>query len=247
MTTRRGCCGSPATPARLGFAIAPDTDELARQALTSGALETVSGPRLGAELSLLSAEADPIAGFAVLRSLGIDRALAPGFGLADPDLATRALALSPDDADREALLLGLAGRGLQAGALRAFLQRLGVSAPRREAALAVRDGDRLAAALGAAARPSQVAAAVTGAPVEAIAAAGAIGGPDAAGRAHAWLTAERHTALSIAGTDLIAAGIAEGPAIGRGLTAARAAKLDGRAPTRAWELSEALRAARGVG
>ena len=45
--------------------------------------------------------------------------------------------------------------------------------------------------------------------------------------------------LEIGGADLTAAGLS-GPAIGRGLAAALAAKLDGEAPTRADELRVAL-------
>ena len=46
-------------------------------------------------------------------------------------------------------------------------------------------------------------------------------------------------ALEIGGADLTAAGLS-GPAVGRGLDAALAAKLDGEAPTRADELRIAL-------
>ena len=53
----------------------------------------------------------------------------------------------------------------------------------------------------------------------------------------------RHVRLEITGDDLLAAGIPEGPAIGRGLAAALRAKLDGDAAGREQELSIALRAA----
>jgi tRNA nucleotidyltransferase (CCA-adding enzyme) len=52
----------------------------------------------------------------------------------------------------------------------------------------------------------------------------------------------REVALEISGADLTAAGLA-GPAVGRGLDAALAAKLDGEAPNRAAELRLALAAA----
>jgi tRNA nucleotidyltransferase (CCA-adding enzyme) len=52
----------------------------------------------------------------------------------------------------------------------------------------------------------------------------------------------RKVRLEISGDDLIAAGVPEGPAIGRGLHAALAAKLDGRASGRQSELREALQA-----
>jgi tRNA nucleotidyltransferase (CCA-adding enzyme) len=58
-----------------------------------------------------------------------------------------------------------------------------------------------------------------------------------------YLTDWRAVALEIGGEDLIAAGIPEGPAVGRGLAAALRAKLDGEAPTRDDELRIALAAA----
>jgi tRNA nucleotidyltransferase (CCA-adding enzyme) len=53
----------------------------------------------------------------------------------------------------------------------------------------------------------------------------------------------RLVSLEIDGQDLLAAGVAQGPAIGAGLRAALAAKLDGRARGAEAELAEALRAA----
>jgi hypothetical protein len=49
--------------------------------------------------------------------------------------------------------------------------------------------------------------------------------------------------LEIDGSDLLAAGVRQGPAVGRGLEAALAAKLDGRTHDRDAELREALRVA----
>lgn len=53
----------------------------------------------------------------------------------------------------------------------------------------------------------------------------------------------RHVRLEIGGEDLIAAGVGEGPAVGRGLEAALRAKLDGEAAGRDDELRVALAAA----
>jgi len=50
----------------------------------------------------------------------------------------------------------------------------------------------------------------------------------------------RSVELEIDGADLIAAGVPQGPALGRGLAAALSAKLDGEAKTRAQELAIAL-------
>ena len=57
----------------------------------------------------------------------------------------------------------------------------------------------------------------------------------------------RDVRLEIDGEDLMAAGVPEGPAVGRGLTAALAAKLDGEASGREGELAAALRAANSLG
>ena len=54
----------------------------------------------------------------------------------------------------------------------------------------------------------------------------------------------RHVGLEITGEDLIAAGVAEGPALGRGLRAALARKLDGEVAGREAELAAALEASR---
>jgi len=56
----------------------------------------------------------------------------------------------------------------------------------------------------------------------------------------------RAVALEIDGADLLAAGVQQGPALGRGLDAALRAKLDGEAKSREQELAVALSAARGA-
>ena len=53
----------------------------------------------------------------------------------------------------------------------------------------------------------------------------------------------RHVELEIGGDDLLAAGVPQGEAVGRGLAAALRAKLDGRAHGRDEELAVALDAA----
>jgi tRNA nucleotidyltransferase (CCA-adding enzyme) len=54
----------------------------------------------------------------------------------------------------------------------------------------------------------------------------------------------RHVRLEIGGDDLLAAGIPQGPAVGRGLAAALARKLDGEVAGSDEELAVALDAAR---
>jgi hypothetical protein len=60
-----------------------------------------------------------------------------------------------------------------------------------------------------------------------------------------YATELRLVRLEIGGHDLIAAGIPEGPAVGRGLEAALSGKLDGEISGRDSELRIALAAARG--
>jgi tRNA nucleotidyltransferase (CCA-adding enzyme) len=59
-----------------------------------------------------------------------------------------------------------------------------------------------------------------------------------------YLTAWRRVELEIGGADLIAAGVPQGPAVGRGLRAARRRKLEGEVAGREAELEAALEAAR---
>ncbi|MGN6867066.1 MAG: hypothetical protein ACTHMY_01555 [Solirubrobacteraceae bacterium] len=230
--------------ARLGFAIEPHTRELASAAIQTGALGTVSGPRVGAELRLLAREDDPVKGLLALGDLGLDHAVDPGFGCRDEGLARRALGLLPADARPDRLVLALAARAVPTAEVPGLLDSLAFEAEDRDAIVATATrGEEVARALEAAQTPSAIAAAAAGAPPELVALAGALG-PE--GQAREWLERLRHVRLSIDGRDLIAAGIPEGPAIGRGLRAALAAKLDGRVGARDQELAEALDAAAGA-
>ena len=67
-------------PARLR--IEPHTRALAEGAIAAGALDTVSGPRIGAELRLLAREPDPGPALSALADLGLYVAVHPAFGLA---------------------------------------------------------------------------------------------------------------------------------------------------------------------
>ena len=90
--------------ARLGFQAEERTAELAAEALASGALETVSRARVGAELRLALGEPDPVAAIAALSELGILPALDPRLRL-DGALARGALAILPGDGRADLLLL----------------------------------------------------------------------------------------------------------------------------------------------
>jgi tRNA nucleotidyltransferase (CCA-adding enzyme) len=147
----------------------------------------------------------------------------------------------PEDGRRDRLALAVAARGMAAPELSALLDGLAFEADDRDAIVsAATRADKVAGALRAARSPSEIAAAVAGAPPELVAFAGALG---AERHAREWLAELRHVRLVIDGGDLLAAGVPEGPAVGRGLRAALAAKLDRRAAGREQELAEALHAA----
>ena len=124
--------------ARLGFAIEDHTRELAREAMKAGALDTVSGTRIGNELRLALGEPDPVATLQAVAELG----LAPWL---DPDRARieRALEILPEDGDGALTVLAAAAReplpelGLTAPEIRAARK---ARAPRRARSVAVRGG-----------------------------------------------------------------------------------------------------------
>ncbi len=211
---------------RLGFAVEPHTAELA----STANLESVSLARIGAELRLALAEPDPIGALAAYAEL-------PEIPLeVDRRLIDRALGLLGGDGRRDLLILAAASRR-RADA--AWLAGLELTAAERDVLLACWEAGPLARAIAAAAgTPSLLHATLARQPVEAVALAGALG---PAGPAGSWLDELRHVALEIDGGDLIAAGIAPGPELGRRLEQTLARKLDGDLPPgREAELASAL-------
>ena len=205
--------------ARLGFTLEPHTAKLAAEAVAAGVAERVSGARIGNELRLALTEPDPVAAIERAVALGLapwlraDRPttaaalelLPVGEGRADLVVLAAALDESPDDADQR--LAGLDFTAAERAVLRAAAR-----AP------------ALAAAAADAQRPSQLARALRGQPVEAVALAGASGAAEPVRR---WLGELRHVALRIDGDDLLAAGVPRGPQIGRLLAATLERRLDG--------------------
>jgi len=225
--------------ARLGFSVEAETMRRLEEALAAGALGTVSGPRVGHELRLILSEPDPVAALLALRDLGLDAAIHPRFGLRDPERVRRALALLPRDGRADRLLL--ASACLELADPSGLLDALAFEAGDRDAvAVTASRLEQLTQALSTARRPSELARALSAAPPEAVALAGA-GGPEQPARR--WLEDLRHVRLEIDGRDLLAAGVEEGPSIGRALRAALDAKLDGHAGGRDEQLAVALEAA----
>ncbi len=231
--------------ARLRFEVAPRTRELADQAIAAGALDTLSGTRIGNELRLLATEPDPVAAFRSVADLGLPWSI-------DTQLATNAIATLPPDGRPDLLVLALAlapsssrvstARGSERADLLTQLDELGFTAADRNAITeAATQAPRLGHQLRQARSRSDIARSVGTAGIETVALASAQGAPD---QSLTWLGELRHLHLDITGADLIAAGLQEGPALGRGLAAARDAMLDGIATDRASQLEIALKAAR---
>jgi tRNA nucleotidyltransferase (CCA-adding enzyme) len=226
--------------ARLGFAIEERTAELAASAVATGALATVSGARIGAELRLALVEPDPLAALAQLDALGLLGALHPRLRF-ESALAGRALALLAADSESDdrpellllaalALPLALRADANPQSEITALLERLEFTAGERDrVADAAGAVPALIDALPGAARPSQLRARVLRVPPEGVALAGVL---SAAGESAArrWLTELRHVRLRIGGEDLLAAGVPQGPEIGRRLEHTLSMRLDGELP-----------------
>ena len=177
-------------------------------------LGTVSDDRVEAELGKLAAEPEARRGFTLL--------------------AEWALVELPPEAPQ---LIAAVGALVEA-------EPWATVAPREEAILAAALGRGLEDA-------RRLAAATPSRPSEAVGLAGGRGGVELAlARAMGaewldrYLSEWRTVRLEISGDDLLAEGIREGPAIGRGLSEALRAKLDGELAGREQELAAALQAAR---
>ncbi len=199
---------------RLGFRLEAETDELVRRT----DLGSVSADRVEAELRRVARELDPIAGLRMLRSWGLIVAEVEALQRVWP-----LLAMEPWSAlgDRGATIMEAAG--VEAGSYRAGSAAAGA----REIAAA------------SSSLPSELTAAAWGRRPSELVLARALG----AEWLDRYLGDWRHVRLEIDGTDLLEAGIPQGPAIGRGLVAALRAKLDGEATDREAELAAARSAA----
>ncbi len=234
--------------ARLGFEIEPRTRELAEQAVAGGALDTVSGERLGSEIWLAAREEHGRAALRVLDSLGVLAALGWPSPF-DDALAREAAAILPGDGSAEILLLGVALRAVQDGgqpfAEEMLVERLGAT---RQQSSGVADAARSSEGLARlllAANQGAPPRALDGHSIEAVAIGAALAAREsdaALATAREWLDTQRHVHLEIDGHDLIAAGVPEGPEVGARLAAALAAKRDGGASGREQELRAALEA-----
>ena len=205
--------------ARLGFELESHTARLAEQAVAAGVAERVSGPRIGSELRLALGEPDPLAALQQAVSLG----LAPWLQV-DRDRAAAALELLPPGEGRRDLVLLACCIGESGDDADQRLAGLGFTASERAVLRAAARAPEIAAAALQAERASQLARVMRALPVEAVAVAGAHGAGEPVRR---WLQELRHVRLAIDGDDLLTAGVARGPQVGRRLAAALDRRLDG--------------------
>jgi tRNA nucleotidyltransferase (CCA-adding enzyme) len=216
--------------ARLGFALAPDTQTAGRAA--APALDLGSA-RVGSELRRLLEEPSAAGALALLGALGVP------WVTADPHAALSALdaaAARPDAPDLPRWALRVAG-GVEAGMVEDAALPGWARALAREAAAGAALADRLRSA----AAPSEVDALLRAAPPATAVGALAAG----AGAVAGWWSGDRGREAAVRGADLVRAGVPPGPEIGRALAAVRAAVLDGRVGGADEQLAMALRLARG--
>ena len=252
--------------ARLGFEPDTRTDALARDAIAAGALATVSGPRIGNELLALCGEASAIAALNRAEEMGLAGALHACF---DPrtDLAADALNYVGQDVEgagegggpfesryagqnvttplarRDLVVLATSLTRCSERQLRDWLDEIGLTAAEREAVTAAAlHSETLAERLRHAHKPSEIRHLVLGRPPAQLAVAAALGAAEPVRR---WWEEWSSVTLEIDGTDLIAAGVSEGPQVGRALDAAWAAALDEGIGDREGQLAAALRGAQG--
>ncbi|MCW3016149.1 MAG: tRNA nucleotidyltransferase [Solirubrobacterales bacterium] len=198
---------------RLGFAVDAHTAALAARADP----RTVTGVRLGNELRLALRERDPLA---VLRTAqALNGLLLPeGIDL-DPRRLPDALALLPAGGRDDLVTLAACCGPVDAATLVAWLADLGFSAAELDIVAA---GSRASTymPLHRARSGSDIARAVRGVPLEVVALAGGA-------QAERWIRELQDVRLQITGEDLLAAGVPEGPAVGRVLQRVLDQRLDG--------------------
>ena len=214
--------------ARLSFEIEQRTAELLAAALAGGALETLSGQRLGAELRLAFAEDDPLEPLAELERLGVLRAWQPGVSF-DRTVVSAALRILPEDGSRSltlaASLLIELSRALDhedtEPLMLGFLEDLEMPTGKGRDAFGVAITTVcIAAYAGSVETFSELLELMVGAPAESLALAAAIceqeEGPGSYGKGIVvdWLERQRHIEPQLTGDDLLAAGIPEGPEVG---------------------------------
>ncbi len=222
---------------RLGFAVESGTRAAAERAV--GGL-TWESARAADELRRLLAEPAPGPALSLLFGFGARGVASDGPELIVPLDAARAELAACDP--HAAIPPGWA---LRAGVALEQSAREAIALPGwvRGIAAEVARGPLLWDALERVERPSEIDRLLGQAPLATLIAAHALGAPHIL----EWWTTWRGVRVAVRGADLVAAGIAPGPAIGRALSAVRAALLDGAVTGAEEQRAFAIAAAGGQG
>lgn len=229
--------------ARLGFALAGGTEDLARRAAEGPVFDTVSGARVRDELMDLLGEPEAPRAVARMGELGVAAALHPRLS-PEPELVAAAMLGSAETGAQPALAaLAVLCSGAPAE-VAGFVDGLSLGSGERDRVLrAASRGRELAAELAEPLRPSELHDLLIAEPPEALALALALGAPGDVVLSFA--SGLRGARLEIGGADLLAEGVPESPAIGEALAETLRRKLDGELSGRDAELRTALELARG--
>jgi tRNA nucleotidyltransferase (CCA-adding enzyme) len=231
--------------ARLGFALDPETERLAREAVAEGLVGELSGARIRADLAALLGEsaATVAAALRIAEELGLLAAVGPGLVAEPRERFERLDAVHDRFAPRVPVWrarLALVAREAGDAAVAAVVERLRL---RRADADAVRAAaaapGRLGAELAGAAVPSDVAELLDRQPIDAALLVAALGGPGAEA-AELYLERLRGIRLEIDGTVLRdELGLAQSPRVGEVLSELLRRKRNGQLADRGSELAAA--------
>ena len=230
---------------RLDFRVAPEARREIAAAVAAGAVSEVSGDRIRREIALILSEPGRGRTVRALERLGLAAAVAPE--LAGPGSGARVAA-----AERIGREFGNLGwlcyfftwmGPIGSGGLERIADRLAFAGRERRALFGWRDLRESLAAGASPRSPAEISRALRArSPDEVVAVAAEWRAPERQTLLRAFAVS-REIRLSIRGSDLVAAGVAPGPGIGRALAATLAAREEGRISS-AQELAFAVGLAR---
>jgi tRNA nucleotidyltransferase (CCA-adding enzyme) len=229
--------------ARFGFRMDEETERLAREAIASGATATVSGARIRDELLDMLGEPPVAIAVARMADLGLDRALSPLLGDAKPEHVAAAADAAEQRGGQRRFAALAAMLAPDPEDVVGWIEDLNLRAEDRDAVLhAARKGPQLVRSLEPTLPDSAIHALLHCELPETLGVAVALGArQEPIDRYLEQLSGAR---LEITGDDLRAAGVEEGPAIGRALRETLKRKLDGQVDGRDAELALALEIAK---